>query len=103
MSGKWSGLPDHETEELARLAMYAICEEWDPSDPGLPSSVVYERLVAEGVEVPDGAMADALDRLEGWLIEPYIGRRPPYDEAGMAEFRRHGAMTIGRVNRDFCE
>lgn len=102
MSGRWSGLPDDEIEELARLIMAVVCEEWDPASPTAHSSVVHERLVAEGVEVPDWAMADALDRLKGWFVTPHLGGANPNVEEEAADFRRHGGVAIGAVNADFC-
>lgn len=102
VSGKWSSLSDDEVDGLARLMMPVICEEWDSSSPRLHSSVIYERLVEDGEEIPDWAMADALDRLNGWFITPYISRRPSHVESEAAEFRKHGDMTVGDVNGDFC-
>ena len=41
MSGWWSGLPDDEIGELARLVMIVLCEHWpDADEPGLDSFVV---------------------------------------------------------------
>jgi hypothetical protein len=92
-----SGLSEDEVEELAREIMAAICREWPGSRGSLDSSVVYTRLLAEGVDPPDYAMHDALKRLDGWFITPYLGRRS--DD----EIRVHGGIRIGGVNTDLCD
>lgn len=102
MSVKWSGLPDDEIEELARLMMAVVCEEWPDARPLLESSVVHERLVAEGIQVPDWAMADAFDRLRGWFLTPYLGGANPHAEDEAGAFRRHGGLKIGGVSGEFC-
>ncbi len=102
MSGRWSGLPDDEIEELARLMMAVVCEEWAEGERPLRSSVVRERLIEEGIEVPDWAMADAFELLKGWLITPRLGGANPHVEGEAAEFRAHGGLMIGAVTTDFC-
>jgi hypothetical protein len=92
-----SGLSEEEVEELARQVMAVICREWARLRPSLDSSVVYTRLIEEGVDPPDYAMRDALNRLNGWFIRPYLGRRS--DD----QVRAHGGMSIGGVNTDLCD
>ena len=60
------------------------------------SSVVFTRLIEEGVDPPDYAMHDALKRLNGWFITPYLSRRS--DD----QVRVHGGMSIRGVNTDLC-
>ena len=95
--GYRSGLSEDEVEELTRQVMAVICREWSRSRPSLDSSVVYIRLIEEGVDPPDYAMRDALNRLNGWFIRPYLGRRS--DD----QVRVHGGMSIGGVNTDLCD
>ncbi len=92
-----SDLSEDEVEELARKIMAAICQEWPRARPSLDSSVVYARLLVEGIDPPDYAMHDALKRLDGWFITPYLGRRS--DD----EIRVHGGMRIGGVNTSLCD
>jgi hypothetical protein len=94
--GYRSGLSEDEVEELARLVMTVICREWPRLNSRLDSSVVYTRLIEEGVDPPDYAMHDALNRLDGWFIRPYLGRRS--DD----QIRVHGGVSIGGVNTDLC-
>jgi hypothetical protein len=55
--------------ELARLVVTILCEEWfEAKEPVLESAVVHERLVREGLDVPDYALADVFERLEGWFV-----------------------------------
>jgi hypothetical protein len=95
--GYRSGLSEDEVKELTREVMAVICREWPRSRPSLDSSVVYTRLIEEGVDPPDYAMRDALNRLNGWFISPYLGRRS--DD----QIRVHGGMSIGGVNTDLCD
>jgi hypothetical protein len=95
--GYRSGLSEDEVEELARKVMAVICREWPRSRPRLDSSVVYARLLVEGVDPPDYAMHDALNRLDGWFITPYLGRRS--DD----QIRVHGGMFLRGVNTDLCD
>jgi hypothetical protein len=96
-AGYRSGLSEDEVEELARQVMAVICREWPRLNPRLDSSIVYTRLIEEGVDPPDYAMYDALNRLDGWFIRPYLGRRS--DD----QVRVHGGMSIGGVNTDLCD
>jgi hypothetical protein len=51
----------------------------------------------EGVDPPDYAMHDALNRLDGWFITPYLGRRS--DD----QIRVHGGMSLRGLNTDLCD
>jgi hypothetical protein len=54
-------------------------------------------LVAEGIAVPDYAMADAFGTHLGSMISPIFYR--PTEE----EIRRHGGVVIGGVNELLCD
>jgi hypothetical protein len=95
--GYRSGLSEDEVEELARKVMAVICREWPRWRPSLDSSVVYIRLIEEGVDPPDYAMRDPLNRLNGWFIRPYLGRRS--DD----QIRVHGGMSLRGLNTDLCD
>ena len=92
-----SSLSEEEVEELARKVMDVICREWPRLRGSLDSSVIYTRLIEEGVDPPDYAMCDALKRLDGWFITPYLGRRSE------DQIRVHGGMRIGGVNTSLCD
>jgi hypothetical protein len=92
-----SSLSEDEVEELARKVMGVICREWPRLRGSLDSSVIYTRLIEEGVDPPDYAMHDALKRLDGWFITPYLGRRSE------DQIRVHGGMRIGGVNTSLCD
>jgi hypothetical protein len=92
-----SGLSEDEVEELARKIMAVICREWPRSKSSLDSSVIYARLLVEGITPSDYAMHDALKRLDGWFITPYLGKRS--DD----EIRVHSGMRIGSVNTSLCD
>jgi hypothetical protein len=96
-AGYRSGLSEDELEELARQVMTVICREWPRLNPRLDSSMVYTRLIEEGVDPPDYAMHDAIIRLDGWFLRSYLGRRS--DD----QIRVHGGMSIGGVNTDLCD
>jgi hypothetical protein len=83
-----SSLSEAEVEELARKVMDVICREWPRLRGSLDSSVIYTRLIEEGVDPPDYAMCDALNRLDGWFIRPYFGRRSE------DQIRVHGRLGI---------
>jgi hypothetical protein len=94
--GYRSGLSEDEVEKLARQVMTVICREWPRSRGSLDSSVVYTRLIEEGVDPPNYAMRDALNRLDGWFIRLYFGRR------SNDQIRVHGGMSLRGVNTDLC-
>jgi hypothetical protein len=64
-----SGLSEDEVEELARKVMGVICQEWPRLRDNLDSSVVYTRLMEEGIQPPDYAMCT---RSTGSTDEPSV-------------------------------
>ena len=73
--------------------MEAIRAEWDKTRPSggvgiADSKDVYERLIAEGVDVPQGAMGSILEKLHD---EGRISGTPYHDPAGIPI---HGAWSI---------
>jgi hypothetical protein len=103
LSGRWSGLPADEIEELARLVMIVVCEEWsEAEEPGLGSADIRERLVREGIEVPDYALADVFERPEGWFLRLCPREPNPDVEAEARDFRLHGGVTVEAVEADLC-
>ena len=80
-------------DDLRERVMEAIQAEWDktrrPSGVGtVDSKDVYERLVAEGVDVPRGAMESVLEKLRE---ERRISGAPYHAPMGIAV---HGAWSI---------
>ncbi len=49
--------------ELAKKVREVICEEWEGAGGSLESVVVHQRLLEEGVEVPDYQMSAILNAL----------------------------------------
>ena len=96
-----SGLSFDEVDELARKIMRIVCEEMpSPQDP-LESTTIRDRLVKDGVKLPDYAMADALVVVEGmtrFYVDPrwrYLGQSPNPDDPDTIEAERtHGSVTI---------
>lgn len=72
-------------------------EEGLEPDNYLESDTIYERLVSEGVEVPDHAMSEILVELasSGQIKLTMDSRRS-------AEPRKYGSMTIHKVSRELC-
>lgn len=63
----------------------------------LQSSTIYERLISEGVEVPDHAMSEILVELaQGGQIKLTMDTRSSRDP------RKYGSMTIHSVNSELC-
>ncbi len=80
-------------DDLEEKVMEAIRDEWDKTRiPGgvgtVDSKDVYERLIAEGVDVPQGAMKSILEKLRD---EGRISGAPYHDPAGIPI---HGAWSI---------
>ena len=81
-------------EDLKERVMEAIQAEWDKTrSPGgsvgtVDSKDLYERLIAEGVDVPQGAMESILEKLRD---EERISGAPYHDPAGIPI---HGAWSI---------
>ena len=80
-------------DDLKERVMEAIRAEWDKTRPPggvgtVNSKDVYERLIAEGVDVPRGAMESILEKLRD---EGRISGAPYHDPAGIPI---HGAWSI---------
>jgi hypothetical protein len=63
----------------------------------LKSSTIYERLISEGVEVPDHAMSEILVELaQGGQIKLTMDTKPSRNP------RKYGSMTIHSVRPELC-
>ncbi len=87
-------------ELLAKKVREVICEEWEGLREGgsLESTLVYQRLLEEGVEVPDYQMSAILNAFRvGSLVTVLL--RPQREE----EVREHGDLLISGVSADLCD
>jgi hypothetical protein len=85
---------DVSGERLHAEIIAIICEEWPTPDGYLQSATIYERLINEGVEVPDRAIsAVLLQQADDGRITLAVDTSHADDEV-----RRHGAMTIHHVS-----
>jgi hypothetical protein len=86
--------------ELAKKVREVICEEWEEGAGGsLESAVVHQRLLEEGVEVPDYQMSAILNALRvGGLIT--VRLRP---QRGEEEVRKHGDLLITGLSPELCD
>jgi hypothetical protein len=91
-----SVLSQDELKDLIRAIRNVICDEW-PKTHQLSSETIYERLVEQGVTVPDYAMDDAFNSYLGSLVSPVFHR--PSEQ----EIRQHGGVVIGGVNELLCD
>jgi hypothetical protein len=83
--------------ELAKRVREVICEEWEDAGGSLESAVVYQRLLEEGVEVPNYQMSAILNAFRvGALITVLPGGQ--LEE----EVREHGDLLISGVSPDSC-
>jgi hypothetical protein len=83
--------------ELAEKVREVICEEWQRAGGSLQSAVVYQRLLSEGVEVPNYQMSAILNAFKvGGLITAPPG--PQREE----DVRKHGDLLIRGVSSDLC-
>ncbi len=96
-------MTEYVSGELGGKIKAIICEwskrvkEGAEPDSYLESSTIYERLISEGVEVPDHAMSEILVELaKGGQIKLTMDTRPS-DEPS-----KYGSMTIHGVNPDLC-
>ena len=96
MSEGRSGLSQDELKDLIREIRDVICDEW-PKTRRLSSETIRERLVEQGVAVPDYAMADAFGSYLESMISTVFYR--PSEE----EIKRHGGVVIGGVNELLCD
>jgi hypothetical protein len=98
-----SGLSD-DVDELARKIMGVICDEQPSLGNKLNSAAIHDRLIENGVELPDYAMHEALNRLNGMFRYFLGGPQNPHDPADTETVRRHGGITIvGVVDPDLCD
>ena len=82
---------------LAEKVREVICEEWQGAGGSLQSAVVYQRLLEEGVEVPDYQMSAILNAFKvGRLITAPL--RPQREE----DVRKHGDLLITGVSSNLC-
>jgi hypothetical protein len=86
------------SRELAEKVRKVICEEWKRAGGSLESAVVYQRLLEEGLEVPNYQMSAIFNAFRvGRLIT--VLHRPQREE----EVRRHGDLLISGVSPDLCD
>ncbi len=84
--------------ELAEKVREVICVEWQGAEGSLHSSVVYRRLLEEGIEVPGYQMSAILNAFKvGGLIK--APPRPQLEE----DVRKHGDLLIRGVRSDLCK
>ena len=96
-----SSLSEDEVEELARKVLGIVCDEEPSLGNKLDSSAIYDRIIEEGVELPDYALHDAFDRLRR-LITYFLGG-PQNPGVDVETVRRHGGITIvGVSDPDLC-
>jgi hypothetical protein len=84
-------------EELAEKVRDAICEEWHRAGSSLHSTVIYERLLAEEVEVADYQMSAILSAFVVGRLITLTHRRGREEET-----RKHGDVLISGVSPDLC-
>ena len=104
MSGeKEEDLTEYVSGELGGKIKAIICEwskgvkEGTQTESYLQSSTIYERLISEGVEVPNHAMSEILVELaKDGQIKLAMDTRPS-DEP-----RKYSSMTIHKVSPELC-
>ena len=86
-----------DTRELAERVREVICEEWQGAGGSLESSIVYQRLLEEGVEVPGYQMSAILNafKVGGLITAPPGSQREE-------EVRKHGDLLITSVSSELC-
>ena len=96
-------MTEYVSGELGGKIKDIICEwskrvkEGSEPDQSLKSSTIYERLIGDGVEVPDHAMSEILVELaQGGQIKLTMDTKPSRDP------RKYGSMTIHSVGPDLC-
>jgi hypothetical protein len=100
---KETGMTEYVSGELGGRIKAIICEWWEVvgegSEPSehLESSAIYERLVSEGIEVPDHAMSEILVELaQGGQVKLTMDAKPSRDP------RKYGSMTVHSVSPELC-
>jgi hypothetical protein len=98
-----TGMTEYVSGELGGKIKAIICEWWELVGEGsapaehLESSDIYERLIGDGVEVPDHAMSEILVELaKGGQIKLTMDGRPSRDP------RKYGSMTVRSVKPGLC-
>ena len=94
---------EYVSGELGGKIKAIICEwsrevkEGMQSESYLESSTIYERLMSQGVDVPDHAMSEILVELakDGQIKLTFDTR--PSDQP-----RKYGSMTIRKVSPELC-
>jgi len=96
-------MTEYVSGELGGKIKAIICEwskrarEGTEPDSYLESATIYERLISEGVEVPDHAMSEILVELaKGGQIKLTMDSRPSDAPS------KYGSMTIHGVSPDLC-
>jgi hypothetical protein len=84
--------------ELREKLIAIICEESPQPGNDLQSATIYERLVNEGVEVPERAMSEILLHLanNNWIT---LTVEPGDPEDAARDYVEHGRITIHDVIR----
>jgi hypothetical protein len=97
-------MTEYVSGELGGKIIAIICEwskrveEGLEADKYLESATIYERLVGEGVEVPDHAMSEILVELaKGGQVKLTMDTRRSRDP------RKYGSMTIHAVSPELCK
>ena len=96
-------MTEYVSGELGGKIRAIICEwsqrvkEGTESDSHLQSSTIYERLISEGVDVPDHAMSEILVELakDGQI-------KLTFDTTRSDEPHKYGSMTIHKVSPELC-
>ena len=84
--------------ELREKLIAIICEESPEPGKDLQSATIYERLINEGVEVPERAMSEILLHLanNNWIK---LTVEPGDPENAARDYVEHGRITIHDVIR----
>jgi hypothetical protein len=96
-------MTEYVSGELGGKIKAIICEwskrveEGTEPDEYLESSTIYERLINQGVEVPDHVMSEILVELaKSGQIKLTMDSRPSRDP------NKYGSMTIHSVGPELC-
>ena len=96
-------MTEYVSGELGGKIKAIICEwskgvkEGTEPDSCLQSATIYERLIGEGVDVPDHAMSEILVELakDGQI-------KLTFDTTRSEEPHKYGSMTIHKVSPELC-
>jgi hypothetical protein len=96
-------MTEYVSGKLGRKIKAIICEwskrlkEGTEPEKYLRSATIYDRLINEGVEVPDHAMSEILVELarDGQI-------KLTFDTRPSGEPRKYGSMTIHGVSTELC-